>query len=191
MLRTCEHEQYPMLIGPVPDDFSAQLRGMSSADFTHSDTERYESPVGPSLWYSIGGGARLLHARVSWKTPMGYLPMTFLCDTRAPGALYLNREGMWQLLKHHQLRFEENSTAPTIQLVLEPSGADSLTSVPVLQTPTRYEPANLMGLSLLQRLGLSLSPSGASFTRRVKWLGGNNSDSSHLIRSHEPLQHAQ
>ena len=92
-----------------------------------------------------------LIVRVCWKiSEKEYLPMSFVCDTGAPTALYLSNKGQRLLSKHKRVLEDD---AGNVYAVICDTGAAA-----VEPTPPGHAPANIIGLKLLLKLGLDLDP---------------------------------
>ena len=131
-----------------------------------------ESVKAPIFIYTkdVGAYKRLL-VQLSWKTSADgdFMPMTFVCDTCAPGGLYLCRKAM-QLLCESKALVETEEELGFMITKIYCDTADAMT-VAVSETPS--EPHNIIGLHLLMRLGLKLNACDGTFgfARTVRWLG--------------------
>ncbi len=94
--------------------------------------------------------------RISWKIKdEGFLPMSFILDTGAVSDIYLSKEGLAAFEKYNLiLRDGRDSRFVRVQIG---KYNDQLAKCFIEDTPENYEPANLIGLKLLLRLGLHLN----------------------------------
>lgn len=92
-----------------------------------------------------------LIVRVCWKfDETKYMPMSFVCDTGAPTALYLS-EKAYNILTIQRRVLEDD--AGNVYASICKVGAAA-----VEPTPPGHAPANIIGLKLLMKLGLDLDP---------------------------------
>lgn len=145
-----------MPISAIADDFPKYSPEAVVETYANFDG----GPRGPLLKYEE---ERLL-VYMSWKTPHGFVPMTLVCDTCAPLGLYLNRAAM-RALKGYLLTNEDGCTMSARVALRD----DSFVTVAVAATPTQHEPANLMGLGMLKRVGLVVHRNEPSFSLPVLW----------------------
>ena len=136
------------------------------------DNNRYGGPIIPYFFFPEEGGPfKRVVLRVSWKTPACFTIMPLICDTCAPGGIYLCKSAMKQMLDEKQIVCNSDGVMTT-SIFCE----DGAIPMVVLPTPTRHEPFNLMGLFALQRLGMRfdcdhIRSGGISFTKNIKWFG--------------------
>jgi hypothetical protein len=78
--------------------------------------------------------------------------MSYICDTGATRQIYLSKLG-FLVLAEKGLIMQDPELGTKYALV---NGK----KVAILPTPITFEPANLIGLPLLARFGLTLSPDG-------------------------------
>jgi hypothetical protein len=98
----------------------------------------------------FSGHHNRLIIRVCWKVNDKYMPMSFVCDTGAPMGLYLSEKALSLLMRHGRVIEDETGNE-----YAEISGVGKAAVEP---TPPGHAPANIMGLRLLVKLGLSLRP---------------------------------
>ena len=91
--------------------------------------------------------------RVSFKLANGkFVALTFVCDTGAPDGLYLSPEAD-KILADGGRRMEDEAGNTYMDILGKPAATRD--------TPrTTHQPANMIGLSLRERLGLSLEEDG-------------------------------
>lgn len=141
------------------EDFPMSYVNMSHPD----DYKRLENVVQVSCIYNHGGSRHnRIISRLSWKVGNKYLPMSFICDTGATRHIYLSK-----------LAYSMLNTANRI--IEDPDlGAKYVTingrKAAVLPTPDNYEPANLMGLPILIRFGLSISEHAVKLSDAPEYL---------------------
>jgi hypothetical protein len=91
--------------------------------------------------------------RVSWRLGVdSFATTSFICDTGCPGYLYLSPEALKVLEGRIQTNDLQQSTVALDGRLAE-----------VEETPRRYGPCNIIGLQLLLRWGLRLTPQGFDF----------------------------
>lgn len=147
-----------MPLSAIPEDFNAPL--ITACE----DTSMYGGVLGTVCKYTDEDGPfKRLQVRVDCKTPKGVFPITFICDTCAPSGLYLCRFDLKRFMNTGQL--DEGMTT-------EIHCDDGPMTVSVMPTPTRHEPANLIGLHTLMRLGMYMQGYSFSFKNKIKWIGG-------------------
>jgi hypothetical protein len=137
-----------VLIGK--EDFPDNYVNMAHA----GDYKPSSEAISPSFIYNRGGikHDRII-ARVAWKCPNGsFMPMSYICDTGATRQIYLSKLG-FLVLAEKGLIMQDPELGTKYALV---NGK----KVAILPTPITFEPANLIGLPLLARFGLTLSPDG-------------------------------
>ena len=125
------------------------------------------------------GSHKHLMVEVPWKTPDGFIPMTFICNTCAPGGLYLCQQAM-RLVRDY-LTWEDDW--PTIMVVCK----DEPLKMGVQSTPHLHEPVNFIGLNGLMRLGMKLDGRSIGFEKTIQWIGNGDSLSTHC--KHNPPHH--
>lgn len=112
----------------------------------------------PFVEYIVNSSAHhnRLIVRVCWKVNDDkYIPMSFVCDTGAPTALYLSQKA-YKLLTDCKRVLEDD--AGNVYASVHGTG-----SAAVEPTPPGHAPANIIGLKLLMRLKLNLSSSNFVF----------------------------
>lgn len=123
-------------------------------NFAHPQDYHVSSqPIEPEHIFSHRQGThnRLLW-RVSWDIGDGkFMPMTFMLDTGAPKQLYLSQPALSKLEEIGLLKIDEDTDACWVQLFGRKCGVE--------RTPHGRDPANIIGLRMLLRLGLQLSES--------------------------------
>ena len=147
-----------MPMSATPDDFDAIVTNTSEDDCM------YGGVFGTVFKYTWEDGPfKRLRVCIDCKTPQGVFPIAFICDTCAPSGLYLCRHDMKKLTSTGQL--DDNMT-------IDIHCDDGPMAVSVQPTPNKHEPANLIGLHTLMRLGLRMNVDTFSFIKHVKWIGG-------------------
>jgi hypothetical protein len=117
--------------------------------------------AGPVYMYRKDNGeVERPFVRLLWRMrENAYLPVTFLCDTGAPGGLYLNSEVMARV-----------SVDGEMGTTLHCEDGACL-NASVSHTPLSRHPQNIIGLNLLMRLCLIMEESDFSFRHKIKWIG--------------------
>lgn len=101
--------------------------------------------------------------RVSFKLANGkFVAFTFVCNTGAPDSFYLS-PGSDKILADGGRRIEDEAGNTYIEIL----GKRAATR----ETPRTHQPGNIIGLALLERLGLSVeSGGGFSFRQNFDFL---------------------
>ena len=164
-----------MPISAIPVDFPLPtLTADTVWSATPQQTRRYIDSSGPF---------KRLVAEISCAITHGFLSMPFICDTCAPGGLYLCKSAMRLMVEHGQL-LEDDSGQFTAMLHCEYGSF----KVAVLPTPVNHEPANLIGLHALLQLGLKMRPNEFEFVDPILWLGGEKPRSTKREESFATLE---
>ena len=127
-------------------------------NFAHPQDYHVSSqPIDPQHIFSHRHGNRnRLLWRVSWDIGDDkFLPMTFVLDTGAPKHLYLSQTALNKLEEVRVLMTDEDTDALWVQLFGRKCGVE--------RTPHEHDPANIIGLRMLMRLGLQLCDSPSFF----------------------------
>jgi hypothetical protein len=99
--------------------------------------------------------------RVSFKLTNGkYVPFTFVCDTGAPGSFYLS-PCTDHILGSGGRRLEDDA-GNTFMIILNYPAATK-------ETPRTHQPGNIIGLTMLEKLGLSVDTTGFSFEEKFDY----------------------
>jgi len=112
-------------------------------DMKHPDDEKLQDkPITPHFVYLVRSDrhTRLL-LRISVKVPQGFVPLTFVCDSGAPGDMYLRESAFELLLKAARVR----ETVPLCSMIIHGE------HVSVGESPPPHEKANVIGLKMMQR----------------------------------------
>ena len=118
-------------------------------------------PINRLLHQKIGHWRLIL--RVSFRLANGkYLPMSFVCDTGAPYDFYLSREAMKNLTSCGRVKEDEIGNAYLDDVVGRKAA--------VRETPYTHEPANILGLRMMLKLGCKLTETGFEFTEAFESL---------------------
>jgi hypothetical protein len=114
-----------------------------------------DAPIVPEfIRHSRRGHFRML-VRFSLRLDdASFAPFTFVCDTGAPGHLYLSESAMGLLEKAGRIKSDELGP-----LYIESGGEKIVIRV----TPHMHQPANLMGMLLLERFQLKMVEGGFTF----------------------------
>ena len=127
------------------DDFPAHY-----VDFAHpTDYVPSATPIEPEYILSERRGRhnRLLF-RVSWHVPGCFVPLTFVIDTGSPKHLYLSERAMTMLEARGIVHWDVDLDQSWVWLFGRRCAVD--------RTPRCHDPANIIGLKLLMRMGLAL-----------------------------------
>jgi hypothetical protein len=96
--------------------------------------------------------------RIGWKvSDAEFIPMTFVCTTGMTESVYLSQSSKESLQRAGLVYADETREGAEFVRVCG-------RRMPLLETPERFAPANMLGLSALMALGLSLHSKGFSFT---------------------------
>ena len=93
---------------------------------------------------------RVLALRISFKVSDAFIPVTFICNTMAPGSLYLTRDIMRKIRSRVKTSELDNLYVECMGYVDEE---------PQLYNITEFD-VNMIGLKLLTKWGLTLSEEG-------------------------------
>lgn len=119
-------------------------------DMQHpEDYELVDGALAEYIPHFSGHHNRLI-IRICWKVGNKYMPMSFVCDTGAPMGLYLSEKASNLLRRHGRVIEDETGN--------EYAEIPGVGKAAVEPTPPGHAPANIMGLRLLVKLGLSLRP---------------------------------
>lgn len=141
------------------EDFPTSYVNMFHTD----DYKSLDNVVQVSCIYNHGGSRHnRIISRLSWKVGNKYVPMSFICDTGATRHIYLSKLAYSMLSSAN--RIIEDPDLGTKYVTINGRKAA------VLPTPDNYEPANLMGLPILIRFGLSLSEHAVNFSDAPEYL---------------------
>ena len=152
MLDAANPDERPLLMlsdGDFPDHYRQGLH-------PDGDLEARAAPVPAECIFHCGalGHTRLLW-RVGWRLPDGRtLPLTFVCDTGAPLALYLSRRAVQRFREHGLLGTDECGSSFVVLRGRR---------YRVAETPASHEPGNILGLPLRMDLGLRLDAARRTF----------------------------
>ena len=118
-------------------------------------------PIEPYLFYHKRPEHHRLLLRASFRLASKlYSPMTFLCDTGVPGGFYLSHDAMTTLTNAKRV-LQSDIHQPYIQTCAG--------NVPVCEAQQLHQPANLLGLHVLQKYGLTLAEK-PKFARTFNYL---------------------
>jgi hypothetical protein len=138
-------------------DFPQYYVNMSHAE----DGVVQDNPIEPQyIRYSEVGHSRMF-VRISVRVGDKYVPYTFLCDTGLPAHLYLSEPAGTAVKKAGQIKKTEVGT-PYMMM------SDRVAAVRV--TPRSHQPVNILGMLMLERLGLQMSEGSFTFTEPVDYL---------------------
>jgi hypothetical protein len=124
------------------------------------DLKECTQPIIPEYIRHHQRGHHRLLFRVSFKMDNGaFIPLTFLCDTGAPSHFYLSREAYKVLEEGGRILGDELLDYMVVNEA----------KVAVRATPYTHDPGNIMGLLMLEKLGLSLKEGGFSFSQHPQY----------------------
>mmetsp|Transcript_15908 Transcript_15908/g.39610 ORF Transcript_15908/g.39610 Transcript_15908/m.39610 type:complete len:178 (-) Transcript_15908:254-787(-) len=161
----------------APEETSNEQMMICGEDYINcahpTDMIESASPIEPEYIYNHRHGRhnRLLW-RVSWRVEEGkYVPMTFVIDTGAPKMLYLSKKAMDVLesYKGQEVDAEGNARVSDKVIKWDEDLCQQWVTLygrkcAVERTPSCHEPANIIGLKLIMRLGMSVSDSQPFFS---------------------------
>lgn len=138
------------------DDFP--WRSMSSHTDDYQETA---TPMEPELiFHHVRGKNNRLWLRISWELgPNKFVPMSFLLDTGAPRHFYMSEEAI-STLEAADLTGIDDDTDVEWTTVF---GRKALIEL------TPHQPANIIGLKMLKRLGLQLFEDEPHFAFSAKF----------------------
>ena len=123
-------------------------------DMAHPEDYKPSSvPLQPECFYNRRANHFRLLLRASFALPdKSFVPMTFVCNTGAPGAYYFSERAMGVLSRPDVERLKEDDLH---NLFLQTENG----KFAVTDTPQRHQPANIVGLRVLEKYGLVISES--------------------------------
>ena len=120
-----------------------------------------------SFTYYKSGRHRRLILRMRWKTSDGeYLPMSFVCDTSAPMHFYLSKIAIDKLKEIGRFSEDEDTGSFFTEVETENGRKKAI----LLEVPSIHDPANIMGFSMLLKLGLTLGTKTFEFVNDIEAL---------------------
>lgn len=123
-------------------DFPSDFTGMHHPD----DYKPVSVPFIECILHSSERHHVRMIARICWqKSYAEFIPMSFVCNTGAPRGLYLSEQALTLLMSMGRITYDASGKA-----YAEIEGVGSMLAE---LTPPGHAPANMMGLSLLMRLG--------------------------------------
>lgn len=127
------------------DDFPWRSKTSHPLDFLESP-----EPMEPELiFHHVRGRHNRLWLRVSWQLGENkFMPMSFLLDTGAPKHFYMCNQAMTALEAAGLTGVDEDTDVEWTTIF----GRKCLVEL----TPEQHQPANIIGLKMLKRLGLQL-----------------------------------
>ena len=127
------------------------------------DLKVLEKPIEPE--FILNEINLRLILRNSFEVNNGYLPMSFLIDTGAVGCLYFSEEAMKAMIGNNLIiRAREE----IVRVRFGPNNGKIMKAA-VQTTPKTFEPANIMGLKMLLKLGLRAYGSNWCFEEPVSF----------------------
>ena len=141
------------MIGPhdFPEDF---------VNMKHpQDYSMIHAPVTPQcIVHRAGIHARLIF-RTSWKSGSTFVPMSFIVDTGSPFPFYFSAAGMAILRAHTLLVDDDNGNS--IVAVNQADGTKW--KAQYMDTPSAFEPANIIGLKFALRFPMAINGDSFAF----------------------------
>ena len=111
--------------------------------------------------------SRRLFLRISWKTPKGFLPMTFMVDTTNPTSISFCPEGMMAIINNDLRHSEEISGLGFVQVNHGRSGEEVFFHARM--DYSQVKSVNVIGLRGLMKLGLHVDSKGFRFDNNIPW----------------------
>ena len=124
----------------------------SFVDMAHpEDYKEAPEPVQPEMFYN--GPRDPAHCRLLLRASFRlsstvYSPMTFICDTGLSGGFYFSPRAMSSLIKARRV-LQNDIHCPFVET--------GVGKIPVHEAQHLHQPANLLGLHVLQKYGMSLA----------------------------------
>ena len=143
---------------------------LSEADFPTNyidmrhpkDGKATDKPITPEFIRNKRPHHHRLILRASVKLESGKcVPFSFVCDTGAPGSFY-RAPFADKILADGGRRLEDEAGNTYIKVLGKPAATQ--------ETPRTHQPANIFGLSILEKLQLSVIPGGFSFAVKFDYL---------------------
>ncbi len=127
-------------------------------------------PIVPEyiLHTSILHGSIRLFVRISWKTPRGFLPMTFMVDTTNPYFILFCPEGMMAIINNDRRHSKDHSDLGFVQVHHGRSGEEEV-FFNARMDYSQVKSVNIIGLRGLMKLGLHVDSKGFRFDNSIPW----------------------
>ena len=138
-------------------------------DMAHPDDYKAVQEFTPQLFmHTYYGFHERLIARVAWKASDGtVVPMSFICDTGAPGFVYLSPKASRALASKGLLMADEATGRPYVRMHKD---ENSEFDAPTQETPRPHTDANVLGVRALMKLHFKTTDDGFSFDRDFVYL---------------------
>ena len=134
-------------------------------NFAHPlDYVPVSTPITPQFIVHVKGMHMRLIVRISWRSNDGacYIPMSFICDTGAPGYLYLSPIAQRNLDSIGRLK---KNDLETLYVSIFDRANTTGFNAKVKDTPASHNPANIIGLGCLLKLGFCMGDHRFSFQK--------------------------
>jgi hypothetical protein len=119
-----------------------------------------DSAIRPEfIVHEVGIHSRLI-IRISWRSGTKYVPMSFIVDTGVPFPFYFSETGSAIMRAHRLLISDENGN----QFVQVHAPDGSARKFQYMDTPSHFEPANLIGLRFLLHFPMLMTPDSFTLT---------------------------
>jgi predicted aspartyl protease len=139
------------------EDYPSTFRNMKHED----DEVIADSAIVPDFIRHRRPHHHRLLLRVSFKLTNGrFVPFTFVCDTGAPSSFYLSPSAD-QILGDGGRRLEDDA-GNTYMVIMGHRAATK-------ETPSTHQPGNIIGLTMLEKLGLLVDTTGFSFQEKFDY----------------------
>ncbi len=139
-------------------DFPGNYKRMAHPN----DYEIIKAPIDTEFIFHKNQHHNRLIMRISWMLGDNrYVPMSFVCDTGAPMFFYLDTRAIDILRTHSVITEDELQT-----LYVTTNGHKAL----VQETPATHKPANIIGLLMLSRFGLTLENDRFKINKHIRYL---------------------
>ena len=146
----------------LPEDFPGRKQEPHPGDYIVT-----ASPIDPCfIYHQYPGRQNRLSLRVSWCLgPERFVAMTFILDTGAPNHFYLSNKAL-QVLEDAEITCVSEDLDIEYVYVF---GRKAL----VETTPNACQPANIIGLKMLKRLGMQLHDGEphVTFSKPLPYIG--------------------
>jgi hypothetical protein len=141
-----------------PFDFPEYFDNMAHPN----DGQITSTPITPEFIRNTRHGYFRMLVRISLRLGDDrYVPYTFVCDTGAPMHFYLSTSARVDLAAAGRIRLDENKAS-----IFTVAGRNAV----IRDTPHTHQPGNIIGMLMLERLGLQMEEGSFIFAHPLPFL---------------------